>query len=136
MADPSKKYSYEEYKKLIKSNCFNAYEYENYVFAIQPPILIKKSNLDVLNSIDDAAIQFKDGTKYYYINGRNINENLFIKLKEDRYTMEDFTKEKDEEVKSACISFMQQTKGEDYLVSFFKDNLKIIDTFVHKKDKK
>ena len=129
-------FKFKQYKKLIKSNCFNAYEYENYVFAIQPPIVIKKSNLDVLNSIDDAAIQFKDGTKYYYVNGRNINENLFIKLKEDKYTMEDFTKEKDEEVKSACISFMQQTKGEDYLVSFFKDNLKEIDTFVDKKDEK
>jgi hypothetical protein len=64
----------------------------------------------------------------------DIRSNLFIKLKEDKYTMEDFTKEEDEEVKSACISFMQQTKGEDYLVSFFKDNLKEIDTFVDKKD--
>lgn len=31
---------------------------------------------------------------------------------------------------------MQQSKGEDYLVSFFKDNLIKVNTFVDKKDKK
>jgi len=125
-----------QYKKLIKSNCFNAYEYENYVFAIQPPTVIKKSNLDVLNDTQESAIQFADGTKYFYINGRNISEQLFTQLKEDKYTMSDFTKQEDEEIKSACISYLQQTKGEDYLVSFFKDNLKEINTYVDKKDQK
>ena len=129
-------FKFKQYKKLIKSNCFNAYEYENYVFAIQPPIVITKNESGVLNSIEDAAVQFKDGTKYYYIQGRNVSEELFTKLKEDKYTMEDFTKEEDEEIKSACVSFMQQSKGEDYIVSFFRDSLKEVNTFVDKKDER
>ena len=129
-------FKFKQYKKLIKSNCFNAYEYENYVFAIQPPITIIKNETNQLNSVEKAAIEFKDGSKYYYVQGRNLSEELFNKLKEDKYTMEDFTKEDDEEIKSACVSFMQQVKGDDYIVSFFKDNLKEIDTFVDKKDKK
>ena len=129
-------FKFKQYKKLIKSNCFNAYEYENYVFAIQPPIVITKNDSGVLNSIEDAAVQFKDGTKYYYIQGRNISEELFTKLKEDKYTMEDFSKEEDEEIKSACVSFMQQSKGEDYIVSFFRDNLREVNTYVDKKDER
>ena len=129
-------FKFKQYKKLIKSNCFNAYEYENYVFAIQAPIVITKNDSGVLNSIEDAAVQFKDGTKYYYIQGRNISEELFTKLKEDKYTMEDFSKEEDEEIKSACVSFMQQSKGEDYIVSFFRDNLREVNTYVDKKDER
>ena len=129
-------FKFKQYKKLIKSNCFNVYEYENYVFAIQPPIVITKNDSGVLNSIEDAAVQFKDGTKYYYIQGRNISEELFTKLKEDKYTMEDFSKEEDEEIKSACVSFMQQSKGEDYIVSFFRDNLREVNTYVDKKDER
>jgi hypothetical protein len=75
------------------------------------------------------------GVKFdcYYILGRNIEEELFLKLKNKQYTLQDFLSEEDEEIKSACVSYLQETEGDGYLVNFFRDNLKEVDTYVDRK---
>jgi hypothetical protein len=70
----------------------------------------------------------------YYIQGRCISKELFDKLSAGKYTVKDFVNENDEEIKSACVAYLQETKGDDYLVSFFKDHLTEVNTFVDKKD--
>lgn len=127
---------FNKYKELTEANCFQTYCYENYVFAIQPPLEIIKNENGQLHNINKASVEFSDKTKYYFVNGRNIPESTFIKLKEDKYTIEDFIKEQNEEIKSASIAYLQEVKGDDFLVTFFKENLKEIDTFVDKKDEK
>lgn len=72
----------------------------------------------------------------YYINGVNVDKELFLKLQDGTYSMDDFTREENEEIKSACIAYMQEVKGDDYIINFFRENLKEIDTFVDKKEEK
>jgi hypothetical protein len=127
-------FNFKQYKKLIKSNCFAAYEYENYVFAIQPPIVISKNSLGRLHDINKASVIFKDGSEYFYIQGRNIAKELFEKLKSGNYLISDFIKENDEEIKSACIAYLQEVNGDNYLINFFRQNLKEIDTYVDRKE--
>ena len=45
-------------------------------------------------------------------------------------------KEGNEEVKSAILSFMEEKWGSEYLFRFISDNLKEVDTYTDKKDKK
>jgi hypothetical protein len=127
---------FNKYKECTEANCFQTYCYENYVFAIQPPLEIIKNKNGQLHNIKKAAFEFSDKTCYYFINGRNIPEPTFIKLKEDKYTIQDFIKEQNEEIKSTSIAYLQEVKGDDFLVTFFKENLKEINTFVDKKDEK
>lgn len=101
-------FKFKQYKKLIQSNCFNAYEYENYVFAIQPPIYINRNSKGVLHCTTKAAVEFKDGSCYYFINGRNIPENIFNKS--NSLTKEDFIKEKNSDYKAAWYEILGQSK--------------------------
>ena len=128
--------NFKKYKDLIKSCAFEVYEYESFVFAIQPPIKILRNEQSQMNSIEEMAFEWSDGYGFYYVNGLNLSEKLFIKLKENKYTIDDFLKESNEEVKSAVISFIQQSSGEEGVYRFFSENLKEIDTFVDKKEEK
>jgi hypothetical protein len=94
------------------------------------------SGLFRLHNTEGNAVEWGQSFVYcdgYYVQGRNLPEELFLKLKSGKYTVEDFAKEQDEEIKSASIAFLQETKGDDFLVSFFRDNLKEVDTFVDRK---
>jgi len=128
--------NFKKYKNLIQAGAFEVYEYENFVFAIQPPIKIIRNEQQQMNSINEMAFEWSDGYGFYYVNGLNLTEELFIKLKENNYSIEDFAKEPNEEVKSAVISFIQQRDGEEGVYRFFKENLKEVDTYIDKKEDK
>ena len=108
-------FKFKQYKKLIKSNCFNAYEYENYVFAIQPPIVIKRNNSGQLHSPNDAAIQFKDGTQYFYINGRSLPSWIWEKAEKGEITQKMFIDEKNAEIKGGIYEVLGQKRMIDLL---------------------
>ncbi len=72
----------------------------------------------------------------YFIEGVKITKKLFDKLQTKNYSINDFTKEKNEEVKSACIAYLQETYGDEYIVEFFREHLKEVETYVDKKDNK
>jgi hypothetical protein len=127
---------FKKYKNLIQAGAFQVYEYENYVFAIQPPNTMLRNEQNQLNSISEMAFKWNDDYGFYYVNGLNLSEELFIKLRENKYTILDFSQEKNEEVKSAVISFIQQRDGEEGVYRFFKENLTEVDTFIDKKESK
>ena len=127
--------NFKKYKQLIKSGVFQAYEYENYVFAIQPPTKILRNEQGQLNSINEKAFEWSDGYGFYYINGFELSEEIFLKIKDNNYTIEDFTKETNEEVKAAIINYISQKEGEEGVYRFFSKFLKEKDTFVNDKQK-
>ena len=91
---------FKKYKKLINSGVFQAYEYEDVVIAIQPPTTILKDEEGRMNSITQKAFEWSNGDGFYYVNGFELKEDLFLKLKNKELTLEDFLKEESEEVKS------------------------------------
>ena len=99
-------FNFKQYKKLIRSNVFNAYEYENYVFAIQPPVYIETNLAGRLHSTTQAAVQFRDGSEYYFINGRSIP--AWIVNDKSSITKERFMKETDADIKGAIYESIGQ----------------------------
>jgi len=124
---------FKKYKKLIRAGSFQTYEYENYVFAIQPPKYIYLDEENRMNNITDKAFEWSDGYGFYYVNGMNLSEEIFLKLKENKYTFEDFIKEENEEIKSAVIGFIQQRDGDAGVYNFLKEYLKEVDVYIDKK---
>lgn len=117
-------FNFKQYKKLIRSNVFNAYEYENYVFAIQPPVYIE-TNLDGrLHSTTQAAVQFRDGSEYYFINGRSIP--AWIVNDKSSITKEQFMKETDADIKGAIYESIGQQGMLDLLGAKVVDRREIV----------
>jgi hypothetical protein len=98
-------------------------------------------NGNLMHSVDGCAVEwnsFSDETKFncHYINGRFIPEKHFNSISEKKFTIEDFINEPNEEIKSTCIAMMQEKYGDEYIVTFFRQNMKEVDTFIDKKNEK
>ena len=117
-------FNFKQYKKLIRSNVFNAYEYENYVFAIQPPVYIETNLAGRLHSTTQAAVQFRDGSEYYFINGRSIP--AWIVNDKSSITKEQFMKETDADIKGAIYESIGQQGMLDLLGAKVVDRREIV----------
>src|SRR5690606_15662067 len=69
----------------------------------------------------------------YYIDGMNIEKELFYKLSEKEITFEDFVKEQNEETKSSILAFYRAKFGDEFMFRFLSKNLTEIDSYVDKK---
>ena len=128
--------NFQKYKELLNSGVYQCYEYENYVFAIQPPKNIFRNEQGQLNSTEVKAFEWLDGYGFYFINGQTIPEEYFLKIRGKKLTVEEYFKIENEEHKSAIIGMIEQLEGSEGVYQFFKDSLKEVDTYVDKKDKK
>lgn len=126
---------YFKLRKFIESNIFLTIEFEGAIIVCEKPTICKKSSSG-LHCVDGPAIQWEDGYGQYYVNGRNLSEKHFKSISDKTFKMEDFIKEENEEQKSTCIALMQEKYGDEYLVNFFREHLKEVDTFIDKKDEK
>ena len=97
-------FNFKQYKKILKSGVFNAYEFENFVFAIQPPIYVERNSQGRLHSTSTAAVKFRDGSSYYFINGRPIPE--WVIEKKDSITKNQFLQEKNSDIKGAIYEVL------------------------------
>ena len=127
-------FKFKQYKKIIKSGVFQAYEYEDLVFAVQPPISISRDERGRLHSVSEPSVIFRDKSEYYYIHGVNIQYLLFDKLSQNKYSFDDFVSEKNEEIKAAALSFIEERHGNEALFRFISSNLKEIDSYTDKKN--
>ena len=129
-------FKFKQYKKLIKSGVFNAYEYENIVFAIQPPTYVSRDSSGRLHSVEGSSVRFKDSSEYFFIHGVGIKEKLYAKLLNNEYLFNDFINEPNEEIKSASLSFIEEKQGSEALFRFISSNLKEVDSYTDKKKDK
>jgi hypothetical protein len=102
----SKDEKFEKYKSFIKSCPFAIYPYETYVFAIQPPIYIERNGAGRLHSTTGVAVKFRDGSGYYFINGRAVPE--WVIENRGKITREQFLKENNAEIKGAIYEVLGQ----------------------------
>jgi hypothetical protein len=127
---------FEKFIDLISSNYFTMIQMSNICVVAKNPSHIYLNERKQMNSISDYAIKFHDGTGMHFVNGRYMNDSLFKKLSNKEYTPDEFFKEKNEEVKSSAIAFMQQAYGDEYVAGFLRDSLTEVHTFVDKKNGK
>lgn len=127
---------FDEYLKLTKSGVFEAYEYKGFVFAIKPPVTIKRDEQGRLHSTREHAVSFVDKSEYFFIHGVAMPWQTWDLLLAGSYTFSDFAKEKNEEIKSACLSFIEETQGSEGLFRFISEHLIEVDTYTDRKDEK
>ena len=125
---------FNEYKKVLDLNIFWSVPFENVVFVSRNATKYLRDNLKKLHSVFEPAIQFAGGYHLYYVHGVNIKRPLFKKLAAKTFTFDDWVKIDNEELKSACLSFMEERWGSEYLFRFISDNLKEVNTYTDKKD--
>ena len=106
---------FNKYKDIIQSNVFECFEFENVVFAIQPPSVIIKNDNDQLHNTSGPALEFLDGTKFYFINGREFDSELITQ----GFTKERFLKEENEDVRGAMFEIIE-AKGEGSMMKFLE----------------
>lgn len=97
-------FNFKQYKKILKSGVFNAYEFENCVFAIQPPIYVERNSQGRLHSTSTAAVKFRDGSSYYFINGRRIPD--WVVENKHSITRGQFLNEKNLDIKGAIYEVL------------------------------
>lgn len=97
----------------------------------------KRDHIGNLHCIDGPAIEFPgDIFKYklYFINGRSISEEIFIKVCNKEFTFDEFIAMKNEDEKATTMSLMRQKFGSDELLKFL--DAVVVDKKVIKHDKK
>jgi hypothetical protein len=124
---------FNQYKKVLDLNIFWSITFENAVFVSRNAIKFNRDNEFRLHSVHEGAIQFRDGYELFFIHGVNIEPELWEKLQNQTYTFSDFVQEKNEEVKNATLSFMEEKFGNEFLFRFLSDNLTEVDTYIDKK---
>jgi len=102
-----------------------------------PKKVHRNSNNDMHN-VDGPAVEWGSSTDVtnfdcYYIDGMNIEKELFYKLSEKEITFEDFVKEQNEETKSSILAFYRAKFGDEFMFRFLSKNLTEIDSYVDKK---
>ena len=124
---------FEQFKSLLLSNVYDMIQLEGVCIVSALPIIIHRNEANNMHFSEGPAIEFKDGYFQHYINGVFVTCELFDSLLNKQYKLENFIAEKNEEIKAACLFFMREKWGEDYVIAFFADHLKEIDTYVDKK---
>ena len=111
--------NFSKYRRFIKSGAFQVYEYENVVFAIQPPLEINRNAEGQLHNVKGIGVRFRDGSGYYYVNGREMPYDLFEKT----LTKERFLKEENEDIKAGIITIIKEREGQEGLLKFLAAEL-------------
>jgi hypothetical protein len=122
------------YENVNKANISKSFLCKKIVLVLRMPEKINR-NAQFLHSNTDAAIIYSN-QKLYYIYGVKINKTILDSLVNKTYTFEDFSKEPNEEVKAAILNYFEENYGGEYLYRFLSNNLKEVDTYVHKKEEK
>ena len=118
-------FNFKQYKKILKSGVLNAYEFENCVFAIQPPIYVERNSQGRLHSTSTAAVKFRDGSSYYFINGRPIPG--WVIEKKDSITKDQFLQEKNSDIKGAIYEVL----GSEGIINLLGAEIKDSKTIHH-----
>ncbi len=78
------------------------------MFAIQPPVYIERNERGRLHSTTTAAVKFKDGSCYYFVNGRFIPS--WIVEEKEKITKEKFLSERNTDIKGAIYEILGQKR--------------------------
>jgi len=126
---------FDNFKTLLNSGVYEIITLEGLCVVCSMP-KVKQDDGNRLHSVNSYAAEFKDGFGMNFIHGVFIKEEVFERLKKDEYTFDEWVKEENEEIKSACLSFIEEVFGSERLYRFLSSHLKEVDTYTDKKEDK
>jgi hypothetical protein len=108
------------------NNIAKCYFTEEYVLVLKMPKLISRNNVGFHN-VDQAAIQWPE-YNLYYINGRRLEEDLFLKVLNKTLTFDEFMKLENEDTKGSIVSLIIEKFGQEELMRFL--NAYVVDEHI------
>jgi len=126
---------FDNFKMLLNSGIYEMITLDGLCVVCSMPKVIQDAE-NRLHSVSKPAVIFKDGFSMNYIHGVFIKDDMWSKLQDGTYSFEDWLKEENEEVKTACLAFMDEKHGSEYVYRFLSEHIKEVDNFVDKKDEK
>lgn len=109
--------NFNAYSDLLQSGYYTMIPMEKVVICVENPEHIKLQNNE-LHCTTDYAIKWQDGTGMNFINGRYLEEDLFFKVLENKFTFEEFQKLDNEDVKAGIITLIKENKGNAGVLDF------------------
>ena len=100
------------------------------------PAMINRNSNGQLHSTEQHSIEYPDGWGVYSFNGIRIKEDLFNQLKNKSYSFTQWSKEKNEEIKSLVLAFYEEKFGGEFVYRFLSKYLKETDSYVDNKNQK
>ena len=104
---------YHAFNKTDISRCYFA---KGYVLVLRNPINIKFNENNVLHSTDTPSYEFREGEKAYHVNGRKIEEDIFLKSQTIEEARECFNSTNNEDIKAAIITIVKENQGQQGLM--------------------
>lgn len=98
------------------NNILRCYFTEEYVLVLKMPKRIRRND-NGFHSTTKAAIEW-DNYKMYYVNGRKLPEDLFLKTLNKELTFKEFTKLDNEDIKANVITMIRENDGNEGLMKF------------------
>ena len=127
---------FEKFNLLLKSGIYDMIQLDGVCIYCKLPNNITRNNQEQMHNINGYSIEWGDGYGQHYVNGRFLKPETFNKVLKKEYTIEEFFKEDNEDIKSAIIGLIQEKYGDEYLFHFFSKNLHEVDTYTNKKEDK
>lgn len=101
-------------REFVDSGIFSTIEFDTDIIICEKPVICKMVN-NRMHSLGGPAIQWRNGYGQYYINGRNIPEEVFEACLNGTYTREMYLNETNDEVRSAAYMILGDKKIMDLL---------------------
>jgi 6-pyruvoyl-tetrahydropterin synthase len=95
---------FKEFKNILLSGIYDMIQLEGFCIVSALPTKIIRNNSGRLHNTKGAAIEFADGYKQYYINGKSMPEWIF----DQEITKDMFLKEKNSEIKGGFYEILGQ----------------------------
>lgn len=125
----SKTELFNKFKKILDLNIFWSIAYEDFVFVARNATAYHRDGENRLHNAFGPAVQFLNDDRLYFIHGVSISREMYEKLEADKYTFEEFTREDNEEVKAAALSFLEERFGGERVFRFISEYLTEKDTY-------
>jgi hypothetical protein len=96
------------FKNLLLSHHYDMCVFEKLVIVCEKPLYIHKNEDGRMHNLNGPAIEWEDGYKLYYVNGRNLPE--WIWEQKDTITKEQFINEKNSEIRAGIYAVVGQKR--------------------------
>jgi hypothetical protein len=117
--------SFDNFKSLLLSGIYDMIQLNGFCIVSGLPTKIIRNNQGRLHNPTGPAIEFKDGYKQYYINGRALPEWIWEKAAAGEITKKMFLDEKNSDIKGGVYEVLGQKKMMDILGAVEIDTRKI-----------
>lgn len=122
---------FNRYRDLISNGIYYTLTFENVAITSKPPVEVHQNSDGVLHNTNGPAYKFADGYCAYYVMGRQLEKEYFIKAQTLEGASKLFLKEENEDIKACIIDIVKSNFGENGVMDMLGAKTVHAATIVH-----